>query len=284
MSDRSALLATDLSEASETMMASETGLGCLERIGVDRIHLVTVVPSNVHSGMPGMNFEKRRNKTLSRYQSTIEESGFDVETHVVRGTPHRRINGIAGAVGADLILIGSRGKSPLDNRVIGSTARNLARTTVVPLLVDRIERSVDDPETVRKHLFRRTLFATDFSENADRAFESFEYLRHATKEVTLVHVESPKDPLGSEQPSPEAQLDSLANRLDEWGLETRTEIRSGDPASEILAAEDEHDPSTLLLGSRGQSRLRRLLLGNVSEEVVANATGNVFLIPPPRSA
>ena len=284
MSGRSALLATDLSEASETMMASETGLGCLERIGVDRIHLVTVVPSNVHSGMPGMNFEKRRNKTLSRYQSTIEESGFDVETHVVRGTPHRRINGIAGAVGADLILIGSRGKSPLDNRVIGSTARNLARTTVVPLLVDRIERSVDDPETVRKHLFRRTLFATDFSENADRAFESFEYLRHATKEVTLVHVESPKDPLGSEQPSPEAQLDSLANRLDEWGLETRTEIRSGDPASEILAAEDEHDPSTLLLGSRGQSRLRRLLLGNVSEEVVANATGNVFLIPPPRSA
>lgn len=284
MSGRSALLATDLSEASETMMASETGLRCLERIGVDRIHLVTVVPSNVHSGMPGMNFEKRRNKTLSRYQSTIEESGFDVETHVVRGTPHRRINGIAGAVGADLILIGSRGKSPLDNRVIGSTARNLARTTVVPLLVDRIERSVDDPETVRKHLFRRTLFATDFSENADRAFESFKYLKHATKEVTLVHVESPKDPLGSEQPSSEAQLDSLANRLNEWGLETRTEVRSGDPAAEILAAEDEHDPSTLLLGSRGKSRLRRLLLGNVSEEVVANATGNVFLIPPPRSA
>jgi len=61
-------------------------------------------------------------------------------------------------------------------------------------------------------------------------------------------------------------------------------VRRGDPAKEILAAETEYDPSTLLVGSRGRSRLRRLLLGSVSEEVVARATGNVFLVPPPRTA
>ena len=283
MTGKSAVLATDLSTASETMIESETGLRCLDRIGVDRIHLVTVVPSNVHSGMPGMNFEQRRKRALRRYRSRIEDVGFHVETHVVRGTPHRRINGIAGTVGADLILVGSRGKSPLENRVIGSTARNLARTTVVPLLVDRIERGVDDPETVRRHLFKRTLFATDFSENAERAFATFEYLRHATEEVTLTHVRSPKDDTG-EIDEVEARFASLVDRLSEWGLDARTEIRRGDPAEEILAAEREHDPSTLLLGSRGRSRLRRLLLGSVSEEIVANAKGNVFLVPPPRSA
>ncbi|WP_418282830.1 universal stress protein [Halorubrum sp. DTA98] len=284
MSMRSAVLATDLSAASETMIESETGLGCLERIGIERIHVVTVVPSNVHSGMPGIDFEKRRRNALRRYRSTIEDAGFEVETHVVRGTPHRRINGVAGSVGADMILVGSRGKSPLENRVIGSTARNLARTTVVPLLVDRIERGVDDPETIRRHLFKRTLFATDFSENADRAFEALEYLRHATEEVTLVHVESPKDQTADRSPDAEERLGSLVDRLDDWGLDARTEIRHGDPATEILAAEREHDPSTLLVGSRGRSRLRRLLLGSVSEEIVANAAGNVFLVPPPRSA
>lgn len=283
MTGKSAVLATDLSTASESMVESETGLNCLSRIGVDRVHLVTVVPSNVHSGMPGIDFEKRRKRGLRRYRSTVEAAGFDVETHVVRGTPHRRINGIAGAVGADLILVGSRGKSPLENRVIGSTARNLARTTVVPLLVDRIERGVDEPETVRRHLFKRTLFATDFSENAERAFETFEYLRHATEEVTLVHVRSPKDDTGDED-DVEARLGDLVDRLDGWGLEARTDVRRGDPAAEILAAEREHEPSTLLLGSRGRSRLRRLLLGSVSEEVVVNAAGNVFLVPPPRSA
>ncbi|OYR41741.1 universal stress protein [Halorubrum sp. Ib24] len=282
MTGKSAVLATDLSTASESMIQSETGLSCLEQIGVDRIHLVTVVPSNVHSGMPGMGFEKRRKEALRRYSSTVEDAGFDVETHVVRGTPHRRINGVAGSVNADLIMVGSRGKSPLENRVIGSTARNLARTTVVPLIVDRIERGVEEPETVRRHLFKRTLFATDFSENAERAFRSFEYLRHATKEVTLVHVESPKDDTG-EGADPQDRLDDLADRLDELELDARTEIRRGDPADEILAAEAEHDPSTLMIGSRGRSRLRRLLLGSVSQEVVARATGNVFLVPPPRS-
>ncbi|MFW5917308.1 MAG: universal stress protein [Halorubrum sp.] len=280
---KTAVIATDLSTASESMINSETGLGCLGRIGVDRIHLVTVVPSNVHSGMPGMGFQKRRQEALRRYRSTVEDAGFSVETHVVRGTPHRRINGIAGSVGADLVMVGSRGKSPLENRVIGSTARNLARTTVVPLLVDRIERGVDDPETIRRHLFKRTLFATDFSENAERAFRSFEYLRHATEEVTLVHVESPKDDTSGGD-DPEARLAELTERLDDWGLDVRSEVRRGDPAEEILAAEEEHDPSTLLLGSRGRSRLRRLLLGSVSEDVVARAKGNVFLVPPPRTA
>jgi len=283
MTGKSAVIATDLSTASESMIQSETGLNCLGRIGVDRIHLVTVVPSNVHSGMPGMGFEKRRKQALRRYSSTVEDAGFDVETHVVRGTPHRRINGIAGSVGADMVLVGSRGKSPLENRVIGSTARNLARTTVVPLLVDRIERGVDEPEPVRRHLFKRTLFATDFSENAERAFRAFEYLRHATDEVTLVHVESPKDDTSGGD-DPQRRLDELVERLDELDLDARTEVRRGDPADEILAAEEEHNPSTLLLGSRGRSRLRRLLLGSVSEEVVTRATGNVFLVPPPRTA
>ena len=277
-----AVCATDLSAASEAAIETETCLKCLGRIGVEEMHLVTVIPSGVHAGMPGMNFEKRRKRALARYREVIEGHGFAVETHVVRGTPHRRINGIAGTVGADMVIVGSRGKSPLENRVIGSTARNLARTTIVPLLVNRVERATEEPEVVRKHLFQRMLFATDFSENADRAFQSFSYLRHATQEATLVHVQTPKDPGPEDRPREE--LDGLADQLESWGIDTRTDIRQGDPAEEILAAETEYDPTTILLGSRGHSRLRRLLLGSVSEDLVGRANGNVLLVPPERQA
>jgi len=277
-----AIYATDLSAASEAAIQNETCLECLGRIGVDTIHLVTVIPSNVHAGMPGMNFSKRREQGLSRYQNVMENAGFDTETHVVRGTPHRRINGIAEAEKADLTIIGSRGQSPLENRVIGSTARNLARTTVVPLLVNRIERSTDEPDVLREHLFQRVLYATDFSENAERAFDAFQYLRHATQEATLVHVESPKDETGEEDPS--ARLDGLANTLVQWDIETDIEVRYGDPAEEILDVESTVTPTTTLIGSRGQSRMRRLLLGSVSEDIVARAQGNVYLVPPPRTA
>jgi nucleotide-binding universal stress UspA family protein len=278
-----ALLATDLSAASEAAIKTETSLACLAEIGIEEIHLVTVIPSNVHSGMPGLDMEGRRKRALSRYSDVIEDAGFTVETHVVRGTPQRRLNGVASTVRADLTMIGSRGKSPLENRIIGSTARNLARTTVVPLLVNRIQRATDEPELVRTYLFRRMLFATDFSENAQRAFDAFDYLHHSTEEVTLVHVETPKDP-GPDDVDPAKRLETLADQLESKGLSTTTDVRSGDPAAEILAAEADYEPTTTLVGSRGQSRLRRLLLGSVSDEIVSNATGNVMLVPPPRTA
>jgi len=276
-----AIYATDLSAASEAAIENETCLECLERIGVETIHLVTVVPSNVHPGMPGMDLEGRRERALDRYRGVMEAAGFGVETHVVRGTPYRRINGIAETVRADLTIVGSRGQSPLANRVIGSTARNLARTTVVPLLVNRVEREDEAPEVLREHLFQRVLYATDFSENAERAFDAFSYLRHATQEATLVHVESPKD---QSETDPEERLAELAETLGGWDIETAIEIRQGDPAEEILDVEADVVPTTTLVGSRGQSRLRRLMLGSVSEDLVARAKGNVYLVPPPRTA
>jgi len=268
-----AICATDLSAASEATIENETCLECLGRIGVEEIHLVTVISSNVHAGMPGMDFEKRREQALGRYRRVIEDAGFDVESHVVRGTPHRRINGIAGAVGASLTVVGSRGKSPLENRVIGSTARNLARTTVVPLLVNRIEREADEPDVVREHLFQRMLYATDFSENAERAFEAFSYLRHATREG---HAGSRRNAEGSGTSGgrrPQRATGGAGDPTRGGGIETRTAVRQGDPADEILAAEDEYEPTSILIGSRGHSRLRRLLLGSVSEDIVARADG-----------
>jgi nucleotide-binding universal stress UspA family protein len=278
-----ALCATDLSAASEATIENETCLRCLGRIGVRTVHLVTVVSGNVHPGMPGVDFEARRRRGLDRYREVIEAAGFGVETHVVRGTPYRRLNDIAETVHADLALVGSRGQSPLLNRVVGSTARNLARTTVVPLLVNRVERAADDPDVLREHLFRHVLFATDFSAHADRAFGAFSYLRHATEEATLVHVRSPKDDGPAGDVGPAERLAERASTLAGWGIETRTEVRRGDPAEEILAVEAEVTPSTVLVGSKGRSRIRRLLLGSVSEDIVARAAGNVFLVPPPRA-
>jgi nucleotide-binding universal stress UspA family protein len=65
-------------------------------------------------------------------------------------------------------------------------------------------------------------------------------------------------------------------------IETRTAVREGEAVEEILAAETAFQPTTILMGSRGRSRMRRLLLGSTSEDVVARANCNVLLVPPPR--
>ncbi|MEF8852233.1 MAG: universal stress protein [Haloarculaceae archaeon] len=281
-----AVYATDLSEAIETAIGSRTCLECLERYGIDAIDLITVTSPNVTAGMPGSDVGERTRRALARQRDLLENEGFAVETHVMRGTPHRRINGLADRVDADLIIVGSRGQSPLERRLIGGTARNVARTAVRPLLVQRILESEDDHEVANEHLFQRVLYATDFSENAERAFQQFQHLRTPTQEATLVHVAPPERRAGSGDDSvgdAEVRLDELADELEGMGIDARTTVREGEAVEEILAAEAEVDPTSILMGSRGRSRMRRLLLGSVSEDVTARAESNVLLVPPTRT-
>jgi len=282
-----AVYATDLSEAIETAIGSRTCLECLGRYGIDEIDLITVTSPNVTAGMPGSDVGERTRRALDRQQRLLEEEGFAVRTHVVRGTPHRRINGLADRVDAALTIVGSRGQSPLERRLIGSTARNISRTTVRPLLLQRIVESEADAahEVANEHLFQRVLYATDFSENAERAFEQFQHMQTATQEATLLHVAPPsrRSSEGSETVSDaEARLSELADELESMDIETRTAVREGEAVEEILAAETAFQPTTILMGSRGRSRMRRLLLGSTSEDVVARANCNVLLVPPPR--
>ncbi|RLM94487.1 universal stress protein [Halobellus sp. Atlit-38R] len=274
------VFATDLSDANEAAIRSRTCLDCLDNIGVTEVHLVTVVPDNVTSGLPGMGAASDARQALQAQHDVFESAGFDVETHVARGTPYRRINGFAERLNADMVVIGSRGESPLENRLVGSTTRNVARTSVRPLLVERIAPPESDKAVVKEHLFEHVLFTTDFSENAQRAFEYLPNLTGATQEVDLLHVQHGDTEISDAQ----ERLDELAAEVErEMGIEAGTNIRNGDPVEEILAEEERVGATTTLLGTRGQSRLRRLLLGSVSEAVVARGNNNVLLVPPAAS-
>lgn len=276
-----AVYATDLSDAIDTAISSRICLECLGRYGITDVDLVTVTSPNVTTGMPGSDVGGRTRAALDSQADQLREEGFAVDTHVVRGTPHRRINGLAEQVDADLIVVGSRGKSPLEQRFIGGTARNVARTAVRPLLVQRLVDAGDEHAVANEHLFERVLYATDFSENAQRAFEQFDYLTTATQEATLLHVTPParrSDPETVEDA--QEKLDDLAATLADKGIPAETMVREGEAVAEILAVEDEVDPTAILMGARGQSRLRRLLLGSTSEAVTARADSNVLLVPP----
>jgi len=275
-----AVYATDLSDAIDAAIESRICLECLGRYGVTEIDLLTVTSPNVTTGMGG-NVSERTKAGLARQRELLEAEGFAVETHVARGTPHRRINGLAEQVDADLLIVGSRGKSPLQERFIGSTARNVARTAVRPVLVQRIVEGEAALAVANEHLFERVLYATDFSDNARAAFEQFDHLAGATQEATLLHVMPPeRRPDGETVEDARDRLEHLAGKLSDLDIDVTTAVREGETVGEILGAEAEFDPTSILVGSRGRSRIRRLLLGSTSESIVRRADSNVLLVPP----
>ena len=276
------VFATDLSDANEAAIESRTCLECLDNIGVREVHLLTVVPDNVSSGLPGMDAASDAREALAPQRRVFERAGFDVETHVARGTPHRRINGLAERLDADMIVVGSRGEAPLRNRLIGGTVRNVSRTAVRPLLVERIEETASGHAVKKEHLFQDVLYATDFSENAARAYDYFPTLTGATERAYLLHVGGGD---AESTATAEERLDELATDLrDRTGFEVETNVRSGNPVDEITAEEERVGATTTLIGARGTSRLRRLLLGSTAESIVARGTNNVLVVPPEAAA
>ena len=276
------VFATDLSNANKAAIESRTCLECLDNVGVREVHLLTVVPDNVSSGIPGMEVASDARTALAAQRDAFEAAGFDVETHVARGTPHRRINGLAERIDADMIVVGSRGESPLENRLIGGTVRNVARTAVRPLLVERIERTATGHGVKKEHLFRDALYATDFSSNAERAFEFFPRLTGATQRASLLHVRGrgQRDRSGGADDARDRLAEMATELRERMGIDVETNVRTGNVVEEILAEERRVGATTTLLGARGTSRLRRLLLGDTAETVIARSNNNVLLVPP----
>lgn len=70
----------------------------------------------------------------------------------------------------------------------------------------------------------------------------------------------------------EDRLGSATGIADRYSL-------AGDPAEEIIDFMEEHPDAHLVLGRRGTSHVKRLIMGGVSDKVVHHASGLVTIVP-----
>ena len=150
------------------------------------------------------------------------------------------------------------------------------------------------PSPTARAPFKRILFCTDFSENADFAFDfALEQARHSDDcTITLLHV----------VPEPEAQffntylyevdnVDSKAkqdmdakiraayvSRLPP-GVKMETEIRGGTDADSILECAEEKNADLIIIGRQGRSSISKVFFGNVTEKIVRKSRCPVLVVP-----
>jgi nucleotide-binding universal stress UspA family protein len=82
------------------------------------------------------------------------------------------------------------------------------------------------------------------------------------------------------QAKAEAYGTDLVERVaDRFGdVQTRTEVRSGNPHETILDYTDEHDIDLVVMGTHGRTGLDRYLLGSVTEKVVRTSDVPVLTV------
>lgn len=134
----------------------------------------------------------------------------------------------------------------------------------------------------------RVLLATDGSPDAALAANSaIELCERTGSELHVVHVGEYVPTFFAYTEEEPAELQRNAERLLEEQVEriraaggrvTESHLRLGRPAEQIVALSEELDIGVVVLGSRGQTALRRAVLGSVSEAVVRYAHCPVFVV------
>ena len=134
----------------------------------------------------------------------------------------------------------------------------------------------------------RVLLTTDGSPNATLAAQSaVELCERTGSELHVVHVGEYLPTFYALTEEEPAELRHIAQRvLDEQmerlraagGQVAQAHLLLGRPAEQIVNLSEELGVGVIVIGSRGHSALRRVLLGSVSESVVRHAHCPVFVV------
>ena len=72
---------------------------------------------------------------LNKFAAAHREAGIDVETEIRTGHPDREIVAATKDQGADLIVIGSHGRTGVQHALLGSVAEKVLRKAHCPVLI-----------------------------------------------------------------------------------------------------------------------------------------------------
>jgi nucleotide-binding universal stress UspA family protein len=156
-------------------------------------------------------------------------------------------------------------------------------------------RADSHPRIVPDGLFQHILVAIDGSKYADRALDvAIDLTRKYSGELTVlavapvqaVFVSATEPWVPTEVPESETKayhevVDHAVQRCQAAGVQAVTGVcLEGVITDEIIGHVEKHNVDLLILGSRGMSAAKRLLLGSVSDAVSHHVTCPVLIIRP----
>ena len=186
-------------------------------------------------------------------------SDLDIQSVLIRGRPASVIVDQAREMDADLVVVGHRGMGRWESMLLGSVSAEVVDHAPCPVLVARDER------------LGPVILADDGSSHA-RTAECVvsEWPIFTGLPITVVTV--------AEDVPPNQEGEAAAKRLREAGFDASPIVREGDPAEQIIACAGEGEAGLIVVGTRGQTELRRLLLGRVARNVVLHAACSVLVV------
>ncbi len=282
--------ALDLESSSNAVLGRAIQLATAHAARLIVLHVIE--PETLSQATAQLNLSKGelrdrlKRQALGAIEPLVMESERTRRTdiQVEFGSSHGVIIGTARKRHADLVLIGPGKARSLKEKILGSTADRVVRTSPAPVLL--VKKRSTRP-------FRRVVVAVDFSLPSETAVKK---ARSLVPEATLqlVHVVDiplafQRAMLGGGATAAELEkyqsmqihklrdeLAALADHVGEAGKVT-TRILKGEPAPTLIRFSTREDVDLLAIGPRGHGGVLQALLGSVTRRVLGEAVCDVLV-------
>jgi nucleotide-binding universal stress UspA family protein len=286
------LAAIDLSAASFEALREAHALAVAEKAALAVCHVLPERRSASSLFSSETDAEKQaRAEVVSRGRSALEERvrgviDGDFECFVEHGSDYAEIIRRAEAWSADLVVVGSQGRSGLSRLVLGSVAERVVQYAHCPVLIVR-----------RAGAQGSVLVGTDLSDLARPAIAAgAAEARRTGSRLIVAHAfdlsEAAWDAgvgnlLGATAvlPPPEVQQQmrdalntTLRQAVTQAGVNADAVVLEGAPAGAVVRYAGEIGARLLVIGTHGRTGLARVALGSVADRILRAAECSVLVV------
>lgn len=244
--------------------------------------VVHVVPQNPLF-LVGVESPRARTgeRLMERVAERLSHLPLRLTRVVTKGDPAVEIVRLADSTCAELIVVGAWGEKR--DFLVGSVSQRVVSLSPTDVLVVRESGGARTPRSRF-----RALLAVDGSLGSEAGIDAFSRkLRARAASIRVVHVLESTPTLwdaGRAHGSFNDILDAKASEVLAWakealerrGLEAEAEWRRGNPAAQIVEAARESKSDVIVVGSRGHSAIREMVLGGITHRVLRHAPCNVL--------
>ncbi len=259
-------------------------LVCLKSAGLKEIVLLYVIDEDAiylakESGLP-VDMEQIKsfaNKKMQEFVNYLKSMGLEVREKISFGNVVNEIIKVAQIEKVSLIVTGRHKRHKIEELFIGSTTDGVIKKSPLPLLVVKyhtIKMIEGKPiEQFCLNIFRKILYATDWSEHSERAKGYLPFLYNVgAREVVILHVMEEKKKENMEK------LEFLKKEIEKIGFTVTSYLIHGKPYKEIINMASEENATLILMGSHGKGFVKEILLGSVSQRVLEYSDRSVLLV------
>jgi nucleotide-binding universal stress UspA family protein len=296
------LCPTDFSDCSRRALDHAVAIAKWYESTITLLHVRAVVPAAAYAPAGGVlptSLTPEDPNALVAAMKRLGEgaggTGVPMEYDIADGAPAAEILRKAEAMPADLLVMGTHGRSGFDRLVLGSIAEKVLRKAACPVLT--VPSGAPDvvPAPV---LFKRIVCAIDFSDCSMQALSyAMSLAQEADADLTLVHVievppDVPREVHENEFGIPRSLREYVA--LAEEDRRARLEaavpegvraycrvdsaLPTGKPYREILRVAGERKADLLVIGIHGRGAVDRMLFGSTAEHLVRQASCPVLTL------